>query len=187
MALCVATALLSLAPSAAFVTGVQGRRAPAPPMRGFLNDLMDKIDGGTDASAKKVDWKEEAYREQQRMLAERRETGGGLSAKRELEIQDRRDAAMGTSGERELKKLQKRGDGSDPLEQWKELRDSGQIKTATKGLERDKGSARMGSEGLFAERVDERLPYIDEGYVADDAVDPMAALGGLFGFGKKKK
>lgn len=34
------------------------------------------------------------------------------------------------------------------------------VRTATSGLKRDEESGRLGSEGLFAERIDERLPYI---------------------------
>ena len=41
-------------------------------------------------------------------------------------------------------------------------------------------------DGLIAERIDENLPYIDQGYVADDAGPDLSkalgdALGGLFG------
>ena len=41
----------------------------------------------------------------------------------------------------------------------------------------------MGSEGLFEERVDEKLPYIDQGYVDEDA----DFFGKLFGKKKDKK
>lgn len=83
-----------------------------------------------------------------------------------------------------LKEVQSGGGGTDQLEKWKELRESGKIKTASKGLNRDEGSSRLGSEGLFAERVDERLPYIDQGYVAEEE-DIMKKVSDFFGLRKK--
>ena len=65
--------------------------------------------------------------------------------------------------EEALKKIQQTGD----LEAWKAGRDSGAIKTATSGLKRDADSARLGSAGLFAERADAKLPFIDTGFVAE--------------------
>lgn len=47
--------------------------------------------------------------------------------------------------------------------------------------ERDADSSRLGSDGLIAERIDEKLPYIDDGYVDDSAPDLMKGLGKLFG------
>jgi len=47
--------------------------------------------------------------------------------------------------------------------------------------ERDKDSARMGSDGLIAERIDTKLPYIDDGYVDESAPDLMGGLKKLFG------
>ena len=48
-----------------------------------------------------------------------------------------------------------------------------------KDLERDAGSSRLGSEGLLEVRVDERMPYIDPGYVDEDS-DVMGKFMGLF-------
>ena len=174
-------ALGALATAAGFVVPAQHGRAPVTRRQGFLEDMMDKLDGGGKKPAKD-DWKEKAYREQQAMLAERRKTGGGLSKEKELEIARRRSNTV-SAGERKLRELQTRAGGKDVTEEWMRLRDSGAIKTAAKGLTRDKGSARMGSEGLFEERVDEKLPYIDQGYVDEDA----DFFGKLFGKKKDKK
>ena len=46
---------------------------------------------------------------------------------------------------------------------------------------------RWGSEGLIGERMDEQLPYIDQGYVAEDAPDFLAEVGKLFGGGGKSE
>ena len=176
-------ALGALATAAGFVVPAQHGRAPVTRRQGFLEDMMDKLDGGGKAGkSAKDDWKERAYREQQAMLAERRKTGGGLSKEKELEIARRRSNTV-SAGERKLRELQTRAGGKDVTEEWMRLRDSGEIKTAAKGLTRDKGSSRMGSEGLFEERVDEKLPYIDQGYVDEDA----DFFGKLFGKKKDKK
>ena len=74
--------------------------------------------------------------------------------------------------------------GYDPLEDWQRLRDEGKIKMG-KDLERDAGSSRLGSEGLLEVRVDERMPYIDQGYVDEDA-DVMGKFMGLFSKKDKK-
>ena len=60
---------------------------------------------------------------------------------------------------------------ADNLDQWKSARDSGAIKTASSGLKRDADSSRMGSAGLFAERADAKMPYIDRGYVQETTSD----------------
>ena len=84
-------ALGALATAAGFVVPAQHGRAPVTRRQGFLEDMMDKLDGGGKAGkSAKDDWKERAYREQQAMLAERRKTGGGLSKEKELEIARRR-------------------------------------------------------------------------------------------------
>merc|ERR1712179_690065 len=55
---------------------------------------------------------------------------------------------------------------NDPLEAWNKLRKEGKIKVGS-DLERDPDSSRLGSEGLVGVRVDERMPYIDQGYVEE--------------------
>jgi hypothetical protein len=82
--------------------------------------------------------------------------------------------------ERAMFKFQQKNEG-DPIEEWRQLRSEGKIKMS-KDLERDAGSGRLGSEGLIEVRVDERMPYIDQGYVDEDA-DVMGKFMNLF---KKK-
>mmetsp|Transcript_29685 Transcript_29685/g.48989 ORF Transcript_29685/g.48989 Transcript_29685/m.48989 type:complete len:192 (+) Transcript_29685:61-636(+) len=75
-------------------------------------------------------------------------------------------------------------EGYDPMTDWKRLRAEGKILIG-KDLKRDEGSRRLGSEGLIDVRVDERMPYIDQGYISDDA-DFMGQIMNVFG-GKKNK
>lgn len=77
-------------------------------------------------------------------------------------------------------------DGYDPLTEWKRLREEGKI-TVGSDLERDPTSSRLGSEGLVDVRVDERLPYIDQGYVDDSSSDLMGGFMKLFGGGGNNK
>ena len=72
--------------------------------------------------------------------------------------------------------------GFDPLTEWKRLKNEGKI-TVGSQMERDPTSSRLGSEGLVDVRTDERLPYIDQGYV-DESADAMGKFMNLFG-GKK--
>jgi len=144
---------------------------PPPPVRrtvaryGFLDDLMDKLDGGAD---KDDAWKDEMMREQQAILASRRASGGFITEAQEEEIRQRR-AKVGEEEDR-LKAIQQSRE-ADNLDQWKSARDSGAIKTASSGLKRDADSSRMGSAGLFAERADAKMPYIDRGYVQETTSD----------------
>jgi hypothetical protein len=73
----------------------------------------------------------------------------------------------------------------DPLTDWKKLRAEGKIKVGS-DLERDESSRRLGSDGLVSVRTDELLPYIDQGYVDEDA-DVMGNFMKMFGGGKKKQ
>eukprot|EP00548_Thalassiothrix_antarctica_P006903 CAMPEP_0194146948 /NCGR_PEP_ID=MMETSP0152-20130528/22431_1 /TAXON_ID=1049557 /ORGANISM="Thalassiothrix antarctica, Strain L6-D1" /LENGTH=168 /DNA_ID=CAMNT_0038847607 /DNA_START=178 /DNA_END=684 /DNA_ORIENTATION=- len=79
----------------------------------------------------------------------------------------------------------KGGKGYDPLDEWNKLRKEGKIKVGS-DLERDEGTRRLGSEGLIDVRIDERMPYIDQGYVDEDA-DVMGNFMKLFTGGKEKK
>jgi hypothetical protein len=126
------------------------------------------------------------FRKQQDILRKRREGGGYISEEDKAETQKRRLEV--SAEERLLKEVQQGKEGVDGLEMWKKLRDEGKIKTATSGLERDEGSARLGSEGLFAERVDAKLPYIDSGYIPEGVEEKNGGdfFGGLAKiFGKK--
>eukprot|EP00593_Proboscia_inermis_P008450 CAMPEP_0171306320 /NCGR_PEP_ID=MMETSP0816-20121228/16308_1 /TAXON_ID=420281 /ORGANISM="Proboscia inermis, Strain CCAP1064/1" /LENGTH=145 /DNA_ID=CAMNT_0011787811 /DNA_START=442 /DNA_END=879 /DNA_ORIENTATION=- len=75
-------------------------------------------------------------------------------------------------------------DGYDPIDEWSKLREDGKIKVGD-DLERDKSSERLGSEGLVDVRIDERLPYIDQGYV-EEGGDVMEGIKSILGGGKKK-
>jgi len=139
-------ALALLSGSSALLPTPPRRRTVA--VRGFLDDLMDKLDGGAD---KDEAWKDEMMREQQAILANRRASGGFITEAQEEEIRQRR-AKVGEEEDR-LKAIQQSRE-ADNLDQWKSARDSGAIKTASSGLKRDADSSRMGSAGLFAERAD---------------------------------
>ena len=104
------------------------------------------------------------------------------------EVDTKRAEAM--AADAELRELQQRG-GGDKLDEWKQLRAEGKVKAS--GQERDAGSARLGSEGLIAERIDEQLPYIDDGYVDQSQPDLMEGindslrkLGDIFGGDAKR-
>lgn len=122
-------------------------------------------------------------REKEEMLAaqkeilERRRNPKKMREYEETKEQQRKKLAE----ERAMFKFQQKNEG-DPIEDWKKLREEGKIKMS-KELERDKSSSRLGSEGLIGVRVDERMPYIDQGYV-DEEADVMGKLMGMF---KKKK
>lgn len=75
----------------------------------------------------------------------------------------------------------------DPIDTWKQLREEGKIKVGS-DLERDESSRRLNSEGLIDVRIDERMPYIDQGYVDDTkgGDDGFAGLKNLFG-GQKEE
>eukprot|EP00908_Phaeocystis_cordata_P007854 Transcript_18525.p1 GENE.Transcript_18525~~Transcript_18525.p1 ORF type:complete len:244 (-),score=58.41 Transcript_18525:380-1111(-) len=131
------------------------------------------------------------------------------------EVEERRRETMSTGSE--LKALQTTdAAGADTLEAWKQLKEEGKVKSSD-DMERDADSSRLGSEGasrqhacpasyvadsrarppipytqgLIAERIDENLPYIDQGYVTDDQPDFMGELGKLgsklFGGGEKQE
>merc|ERR1712194_412965 len=63
-------------------------------------------------------------------------------------------------------------EGYDPLTDWTRLREEGKI-TVGSEMERDKDSERLGSEGLVEVRTDTLLPYVDQGYVDENAVNFM--------------
>lgn len=136
--------------------------APATVRYGFFDDLFDKLEGKNQGND---EWKEKMWKEQQEILKRRRATGGFLSADQEKEIAERRAGYAAESTE--LAKIQKRAGDADVTEEWKKARDAGKFRTSTKGLQRDASSSRLGSAGLFSQRIDERLPYIDRGYVKD--------------------
>jgi hypothetical protein len=121
--------------------------------------------------------KEEQIQIQKEILERRRNPSKMLEYERQKDAERQKYAE-----ERAVYKFQsKTSDGYDPLTDWKRLKDEGKIKMS-KDLERDTQSSRLGSEGLIEVRVDERMPYIDQGYVDEDS-DAMGKFMGLF---KKK-
>jgi hypothetical protein len=76
------------------------------------------------------------------------------------------------------------GGNYDPLTEWQRLREEGKI-TVGSDLPRDPTTSRLGSEGLVDVRTDERLPYIDQGYVdtSSDGPDLVGGMKKLFGGG----
>jgi len=128
--------------------------------------------------------KDAAFKAQQEMLQRRRNPEG--MDEYMAEVYQRRAETMAAGSE--LKELQQRNaGGADALEDWKKLKDEGIIQ-ASDDMERDADSERMGSDGLIASRIDENLPYIDQGYVSGDTPDLMDEAGKAFGklFGKKE-
>ena len=112
-----------------------------------------------------------AQREREEMEAAQREI---MERRRNPEIMEKyeEDVAKRRNDLQEDKdvwsSIQQKTDGTDGLDDWKRLREEGKIKVGS-DLERDASSSRLGSEGLVDVRVDELLPYIDQGYVDEDA------------------
>jgi hypothetical protein len=122
--------------------------------------------------------KEASFREQQEILRRRRNPG----AMEEYELDVRQRRAELLAKDAELRAVQEGKLEGDALEQWKALRAQGKVLTSETAV-RDPDSSRLGSEGLVAQRMDEQLPYIDQGYTDDSQPDLMEQLGKLF---KKK-
>lgn len=150
------------------------RRVAASPVAGLFDGLFAE---SPEAKAAK----DAAWKEQQEMLERQRNP----EKMNEYKAQVNARRAEATAADAELKALQKKGgDGDDSLEEWRRLKEEGKVQGMDE-TERDADSSRMGSEGLIAERIDEKLPYIDSGWVDDSGPDLMAGLGKLFG-GQKK-
>ncbi len=105
--------------------------------------------------------KDEAFREQQAILKRRRNPE--LMQKYEDEVATRRRGESAASAE--LRAVQAGKGEGDALDAWQKLKQEGKVLT-TDTAPRDPDSARFGSEGLIAQRMDEQLPYIDQGCVA---------------------
>jgi len=151
---------------------------------GFFDDIgyMFSEEGKkarAEYEAKEKAEQEEAYKQ----IMERRRSDQKME-EYEAEVATRRNKL---AQERNAWEFQNRvgQDGYDPLDEWTKLRKEGTIQVGS-DLERDESTSRLGSEGLNDVRTDERLPYIDQGYVAEDA-DVMGNLMNLFGGGKKNK
>jgi len=96
--------------------------------------------------------------------------------------QDVTDKRAKLQEDKDVWKFQNKVSDADPLEEWTRLKEDGTI-TVGSQLERDPTSERLGSEGLVDVRIDELLPYIDQGYV-DETADVMGGLRNLFGGGR---
>lgn len=124
----------------------------------------------------------EEMREAQKEVLERRRNPAKMRAYEQEKLQNRAKL----DADRKVYDFQGKVEkGYDPLSDWKRLRNEGKILIG-KDLKRDETSSRLGSEGLIDVRVDERMPYIDQGYVSDDA-DFMGQLMNIFGGGMKNK
>jgi hypothetical protein len=100
----------------------------------------------------------------------------------EAEIDKRRQTL---AQERAVYNFQKENaEGKDLIDEWKQLKDDGKIKMG-RDLERDASTSRLGSEGLLNVRVDERMPYIDQGYVEEDTKE-LDLMSGVTGWINKK-
>ena len=124
----------------------------------------------------------EEMEEAQREILERRRNPAKM---REYEQEKLRNRAK-LDEERKVYDFQNKVEkGYDPLSDWTRLRNEGKILIG-KDLKGDETTSRLGSEGLIDVRVDERMPYIDQGYVSDDA-DIMGKFMNIFGGGRKDK
>ncbi len=131
--------------------------------------------------------KEAAFREQQEILARRRDPEKWAAYERA--VAERRAASIASDAE--LRAMQSGNVDGDVLDAWKKLKEEGKVVT-TDTAQRDKDSERFGSDGLIGERMDANMPYIDQGYVDESQPDFMAELDkmgqGLSAlFGKKKE
>jgi hypothetical protein len=150
-------------------------------LNGFFDDLkvIFSKEGQANINAYKEAEKAEMLKAQQEILARRRdpkmmrENDEKIDSRRKVLAEER---AVYNSFQ------SKNEEGYDGLGDWKRLRAEGKVKIG-KDLERDQATSRLGSEGLIEVRVDERMPYIDQGYVDEDA-DVMGKFMGMF---KKKK
>ena len=150
-------------------------------LNGFFDDLkvIFSKEGQENIKSYKEAEKAEMLKAQQEILARRRDPK--MMRENDEKIDERRKKL---AEERAIYNSfqSKNEEGYDGLDDWKRLRAEGKVKIG-KDLERDQATSRLGSEGLIEVRVDERMPYIDQGYVDEDA-DVMGKFMNMF---KKKK
>ena len=121
---------------------------------GFLDNLFK---GDPEERARREAEKEEQLRYQKEML-ERRSDPRKMSEYEE-KVDERRKAY---AKERAVYNFQQKDQG-DPLDDFLKKKKAGIIKVSAEA--RDESSSRLGSAGLQSVRTDERMPYIDRGYV----------------------
>ena len=128
---------------------------------GILDDL--KLIFSDEGKAKRKAYEDAQLKEQEEALAAMKARRRNPSKMEEYdkEVARRRRTLR---EEREVWNFQTDSGKGDPKKEWDRLRGEGKIKVGSE-MERDKGSERLGSEGLVEVRTDERLPYIDQGWV----------------------
>lgn len=160
---------------------VKNSRSTTVVSMGLIDDLklIFSEEGKANRAAYDKRQKDEQERAQQEILERRRNPN--KMRKYEEDVVERRS---GLDEERSVWDFQNNNTGEDPMNAWNRLRREGKIKVGSE-LERDPTTSRLGSEGLVDVRTDERLPYIDQGYVDEDS-DVMGNFMKMFGGGKKK-
>ena len=161
--------------------GVGSVRPVSPRANPVRAGLFDGMFGESEAQKAA---KEEQWRIMQEMQDRRRDPSKQAEYFEEVDKQRRAAAAV----DADLKQLQARSDGGDKLGEWMKLKEEGKVK-AMDDTERDADSGRLGSAGLIGERIDEKLPYIDSGYVDEsapqmempDIMGGLKKLGDMFG------
>ena len=132
--------------------------------------------------------KDEAFRQQQEILARRRDKS--RNRKYFQDVEHRRHEIQDNFQKRQLKVE----DGVDPLIAWKKMKEDGLIDDAGYGEEDDGGIIiPMASFGIpkydNGGRFDLKLPHVEHGYTDPDA-DIMKKAGdafkNIFGFGNSK-
>ena len=113
--------------------------------------------------------------EAQRLIMERRRNPDKMEQYEE-ETKKRRNKLTEDS---KLWDFQRDNGEVDPMETWNQLRSEGKI-VAGDDIKRDPTSSRLGSEGLQEIRTDDKLPYVEQGYV-DESADVMGNIKKIFG------
>ena len=180
---CLFVLLASIASANAFVAPQHASRVPSACSMSIFDDLklIFSDEGKRNRAEYDAREREEMVAAQEEVLERRRNP----AKMREYEQEKLRNRAKLTE-ERNVYEFQNKVEtGYDPLTDWTRLRAEGKIKIG-KDLKRDETTSRLGSEGLIDVRVDERMPYIDQGYVSEDA-DVMGKLMNIFGGRNNKK
>merc|ERR1712232_342456 len=166
----------------AFVSSIGRISRQQTKANGFLDDwkLVFSEEGRKNIKAYNEQAKREQEEAQEQIMARR--NNPDLMEEYFEDVDDRRQKRM---EEKEVWDFQKNESGEDPKNEWDKLREEGKIEVGS-DLPRDPSTSRLGSEGLQEVRIDERMPYIEQGYVDEDA-DIMKGFMNLFGGGKKKE
>lgn len=172
--------LLALPTTAFVVTPVTSAAAPAASRAHATLGLFDAFMESPEKKAAREAAKEAEFQAQQEMLRMRRNPE--LMREYEAKVAARRAETMAQGAE--LQQLQKADDGTDKLAEWQRLREEGKLQKSD-DMVREAGDRSLGGEGLIAERIDTKLPYVDSGYVDESQPDVMEGL--KKGFDQLKK